>query len=65
VVIVPGITHFATVAAGEFLTREEYFQQALAEAPSDWHRKNMQVGISADVISGAAGPPKVQETHFW
>lgn len=65
VVIVAGITHFATAAAGEFLTREEYFQQALAGAPSDWHRKNMQVVISADVISGAAGPPKVLETHFW
>lgn len=65
VVIVAGITHFATVAAGEFLIREEYFQQALAKAPSDWYRKNMQVVISADVISGASGPPKVQETHFW
>jgi hypothetical protein len=65
VVIAAGITHYGTHAAGEFLTNQAYFSEALANAPRDWYRKNMQVVLSTKVISGAHGPPKVVAAHFW
>jgi len=65
VVIVAGITYYGTHAAGEFLTNQVYFSDALSNAPRDWDRKNMQVVLSTKVISGAHGPPKVLAVHFW
>ncbi len=65
VVIAAGITHYGTHAAGEFLTNQAYFSEALSHAPRDWYRKNMQVVLSTKVISGANGPPKVLAAHFW
>jgi hypothetical protein len=65
VVIAAGITHFGTQAAGEFLTNPRYFGEALRDAPRDWPRKNMQVVLSTQVMSGNAGPPKVLAVYAW
>ena len=65
VVTVAGASGFGTFAAGEFLANEEYFAPAVHDAPRDWYRKNMQVVLSVNVISGTPGPPKVIATYFW
>jgi len=65
VVIAAGITHFGTQAAGEFLTNPGYFADALRDAPADWPRKNLQVVLSTQVMSGTAGPPKVLAINVW
>jgi hypothetical protein len=65
VVIAAGITHFGTQAAAEFLTNESYFAEALQNAPADWSRKNFQVVLSTQVMSGTAGPPKVLAIDVW
>jgi hypothetical protein len=65
VVIAAGITHYGTHAAGEFVTNQAYFSEALSNAPRDWYRKNIQVVLSTKVVSGAHGPPKVLAVHFW
>ncbi|HEY3743991.1 MAG TPA: hypothetical protein VGL53_29305 [Bryobacteraceae bacterium] len=65
VVSVAGATGYGTYAAGEFLTNQEYFAAAVRGAPRDWFRKNMQVVLSVQVISGTPGPPKVLAVHFW
>jgi hypothetical protein len=65
VVIAAGITHYGTSAAAEFLTNPAYFAEAVKNAPSDWSSKNMQVVLSAKVMSGTAGPPRVMAVHFW
>ena len=65
VVVAAGITEIGTLAASEFLTTPEYFAEALAGAPSDWKRKNIQVVLSVKVMSGTAGPPHVLAVHFW
>jgi hypothetical protein len=65
VVTAAGITSFGTEAAGEFLTNPSYFAGALRNVPGDWHRKNIQVVLSAQVMSGTAGPPKVIAVHVW
>lgn len=64
-IVVAGITHYGTMAAGEFLTNPAYFSEALRHAPPDWERKNIQVVLSTRVIGSTTGPPKVLETHFW
>lgn len=65
VVLAAGITYHGTQAAGEFLTNESYFTGALRNAPADWARKNLQIVLSTQVVSGAAGPPKVLAIHVW
>jgi len=65
VVVVAGITHLGTQAAGEFLTNPEYFAEAVKRAPRDWSRRNMQIVISAKIMKETAGPPQVLAVHFW
>lgn len=65
VVMMAGLTHFGTQAAGEFVTNPAYFSEALKHAPADWRQKNMQIVLSAKVMSGTVGPPNVVAVHFW
>jgi hypothetical protein len=65
VVVAAGITEIGTMAASEFLTTPEYFREALRNAPRDWRKRNMQAVLSAKVMSGTAGPPRVLAAHFW
>lgn len=65
VVSVAGITQYGTQAAGEFLTNQQYFEQALKSAPRNWAKMNMQVVLSTRVLSGTTGPPRVRAVHFW
>jgi hypothetical protein len=65
VVVVAGITHYGTQAAGEVLTNPVYFAEVVKRAPRDWSRKNMQIVLSAKVMTGTEGPPQVMAVHFW
>ena len=65
IVILGGIAQFGTEAAAEFVTDPAYFEKALAKAPADWGRKNMQIVLSTRVFSGVGGPPRVIATYFW
>jgi hypothetical protein len=65
VVVAAGITQYGTQAAGEFLTDPAYFAEVLQRAPRDWSRKNMQIVISAKVMTGTVGPPQVMAVNFW
>jgi len=65
VVMAAGLTEIGTQAASEFLTSPGYFAEALRDAPPDWRNKNMQVVLSAKVLSGTAGPPQVLAVHVW
>jgi hypothetical protein len=65
VIIAAGITEIGTQAASEFVTNADYFAEAVQAAPSDWRRKNMQFVLSAKVMSGTAGPPRVVAVHYW
>jgi hypothetical protein len=65
IIILGGIAQFGTEAAAEFVTDPSYFEKALAKAPADWYRKNMQIVLSTRVFSGVSGPPRVIATYFW
>jgi hypothetical protein len=60
-----GITQYGTRAAGEFLTDANRFREALAKAPADWERRNLQVLLRTAVYKGTPAPPKIVATHFW
>lgn len=65
IVMIGGITQYGTEAAAEFVTDPSYFKLALAHAPSDWYRKDIQIVISTRVLSGVSGPPTVEAAFYW
>lgn len=65
VVAAAGITHFGTMAAGDFLSNPAYFRDALKSAPADWRRKNIQIVLQIKVVQGTPGPPRILAAHFW
>jgi hypothetical protein len=65
VVIVAGITHFGTMAAGELVTNSACFSEVVAQLPGGWHQKNLQIVLRVPVAHGAAGRPRVLATHLW
>lgn len=65
VIIAAGITHYGTMAAGEFLTNPEYFGEAAAKLPRGWEKKNLQFVLRIPVVNRVSGRPKVLAVHIW
>ncbi len=65
VVCVAGITAPGSEAAAEVAAKQEYLQEALRNAPSDWPRKNVQIVVKATVIDAVAGPPEIVAVYVW
>jgi hypothetical protein len=65
VVIVGGLGPHGTEVAGHFITDPDQIQKLVPYAPSGWARKNLQVVLSAEVVKGSSGPPKVEAAYFW
>lgn len=64
-IVAAGITQYGTRSAGEFLTDASRLEAALAGAPADWPRRNVQVLLHTTVYKGTPAPPKVLATHVW
>jgi hypothetical protein len=60
-----GITQYGTRAAGEFLTTSTLLKEALAGAPADWPRKNIQVLLRTTVYRGTPATPTVVASQVW
>jgi hypothetical protein len=65
VVIAAGIGENGTIAAGEFLTQNQYLEALTSKAPKDWAHKNIEAVIATQVIEGKSGPPRVVAVHSW
>jgi hypothetical protein len=65
VIAAAGLGANGTQAAGEFISRQDYLEEAFRSAPSDWPRKNVQVVVETTVTDSVAGPPRVIATYFW
>lgn len=65
VVIAAGITHFGTVAAGEFLTEPQYFAELVPLLPADWQKRNLQAVLRVPVVHGVSGHPHIVATYVW
>lgn len=64
-VVIGSLGTHATEAAGEFVTDPAQLKKLDAFAPSGWSGKNVQIVISAEVVRGKSGPPKVEAAWFW
>jgi hypothetical protein len=60
-----GITQYGTRAAGEFLTGEKLLTDAVAKAPADWPRKNIQFLLRTAVYRGTPATPTVVNSYVW
>ena len=60
-----GLEAHGTQAAGEFISRRDYLEEAFRSAPSDWQKKNLQVLLQTTGTDSVAGPPRVIATYFW
>jgi hypothetical protein len=65
VIAAAGLGANGTQAAGEFISRPDYLEEAFRSAPSDWAKKNVQVVVETTVTDSVAGPPRVVATYFW
>lgn len=65
VMIAAGITHYGTMAAGEFLTNPDYFGEAAAKLPRGWEKKNLQFVLRIPVINRVGGRPQVLAVQVW
>jgi hypothetical protein len=65
VIAAAGLGARGTQAAGEFISRPDYLEQAFRSAPADWQKRNLQVVLQTSVTDSVAGPPRVVATYFW
>jgi len=65
VLVAAGIAGSGTRAAGEFLTDEASLKQLADSAGADWGKRNFEVVLSAEVVKGVQGKPKVEAKAFW
>jgi hypothetical protein len=65
VIAAAGLGSRGTQAAGEFISRSDYLEQAFRSAPPDWQKKNLQVVLQTTVTDSVPGPPRVIATYFW
>jgi hypothetical protein len=64
-VIVAGLLGWGTRAAAEFAVSHEQLQQLEKRAPRGWAGKNVEAVISAEVVNGSSGLPRIEAAHFW
>ena len=64
-VSIAGITHLATSAAADFVTRPSYLQELQRQAPRGWEKMNAQAVLQANIVNQTAAPPKLVASHFW
>jgi hypothetical protein len=64
-IVLAGLTHHGTLAAGEFLTDPQYMRKALSMFPKGWETKNVQMVLMTHIIAGSNGPPTVVAVHTW
>jgi hypothetical protein len=65
VLVAAGIAGSGTKAAGEFLTDEAGLEQLSRTSGVDWSKNNFEVILSAEVVNGMRGKPKVEAIAFW
>ncbi len=64
-VIIAGLNHEGTRAAGEFATNPQLIEDFVKNSPKDWNKKNLQVVLHTDVVNGIPSLPEVVAVHFW
>ncbi|HWZ82894.1 MAG TPA: hypothetical protein VNW47_09730 [Terriglobales bacterium] len=64
-VIIAGLTHRGTQAAGDFITNPDLVAEFVKQAPKDWSRKNLQIVLHTNVVNDIPGSPTVVASYSW
>jgi hypothetical protein len=64
-VIIAGLTHRGTQAAGDFITNPELVAEFVKQAPKDWSRKNLQIVLHTNVVNDIPRSPTVVASYYW
>jgi hypothetical protein len=64
-VIIAGLTHRGTQAAGDFITNPELVAEFVKQAPKDWSRKNLQIVLHTNVVNDIPRAPTVVASYYW
>ena len=64
-VSVSGLTSFGSQAAAAFLTNPDGWKQVVAEAPSDWTRRNLQIVLRSALVGRTPGTARIVAVHCW
>lgn len=64
-IVVAGLGHNGTAAAGEFLLSPQSLNDFDRLAPKGWRNKNIEVVLEVLVVNGHAGPPHIDAIHIW
>jgi hypothetical protein len=65
VIVAAGLTEFGTVAAGEFVSRDDRLEELDRAAEKGWDKKNLEVVIATKLVRSDAGPVRIVATHVW
>jgi hypothetical protein len=65
VVLVAGLSHQGTEAAGELLSDSAFLKTLFQNAPSDWKRVNLEAIVQTQVIDGHPGPSRILIVEYW
>jgi hypothetical protein len=65
VLVLGGIGHHGTSAAGEFVTSAEHLQKLAETAPPGWENKNIEIVLATRVQDGIPGPPRIVTFYIW
>ena len=63
--IIAGLTHRGTQAAGDFITNPELVGEFMKQAPKDWSRKNLQIVLHTNVVNDIPRSPTVVASYYW
>lgn len=64
-IIIAGLTHRGTQAAGDFITNPELVAEFIKQAPKDWSRKSLQLVLHTNVVNDIPGSPTVVASYYW
>ncbi len=65
IVEITGISHYGTEAATDLVTNPALLQNALRQLPAGWQKKNVQIVLHVEVVSGSPSVPTIVATHVW
>lgn len=65
VLVVAGLGHGGTIAAGEFVVSARDMESLMSQAPRGWSGRGVEAVIKTTVVQDEAGPPYIVATHFW
>ena len=65
VIIAAGLTQYGTIGAGEFVSKPEYFSEAVGRLPKDWPKKKSANRSQRSGGKSDFRPPRVLATHVW